>query len=120
MASLATVLCAVFAVALALGQAAVARHRAAAAADLAALAAADHALGGPLAACGRARAVARAHRAELARCAVSGELADVTAAVRLGPYTLRSRARAGPPEAWHGAHAAAPAPAFRAAGWTAS
>jgi secretion/DNA translocation related TadE-like protein len=93
----ATTLCAVFGAVLALGQAVAARHRAAGAADLAALAAAGHALRGPVDACALAVAVAAAQGAEVARCALSGEVADVTARARFGPYTPAVRARAGPP-----------------------
>ncbi|MEV6423397.1 Rv3654c family TadE-like protein [Streptomyces sp. NPDC051662] len=93
----ATALCAVFAVVLAMGQAVVARHRAGAAADLAALAAADHVLLGAADACRRAAEVAAAQGAEVVRCAVSGEIADVTARAAFGPYTPTVRARAGPP-----------------------
>ncbi|MFJ2113157.1 MULTISPECIES: Rv3654c family TadE-like protein [unclassified Streptomyces] len=92
----AAAMCAVFAVVLAMGQAVVVRHRAGAAADLAALAAADHALLGPAAACGRAAGVAAAQGAEVVRCALSGQIADVTARVAFGPYTPTVRARAGP------------------------
>ncbi|QDL75601.1 hypothetical protein DNK48_24880 [Streptomyces malaysiensis subsp. malaysiensis] len=92
----ATALCAVFAVVLAAGQAMVARHRAGGAADLAALAAADHGLEGVRTACGLARRVASAQGARVVRCALSGEIADLTAEVRTGPFTLRARARAGP------------------------
>lgn len=90
-------LCCVFAAVLALGQAVAARHRAGGAADLAALAAADRALEGEGPACEAAARVAGAQRAELVRCAVSGEIAEATARVRLGPYTVQVRARAGPP-----------------------
>ena len=86
---------------LALGQALVARHRAASAADLAALAAADRAREGSAVACRAAQAIAVAHDARLTRCDLDGEIADVTAAVPLptglrglGPAT--ARARAGP------------------------
>jgi secretion/DNA translocation related TadE-like protein len=87
--------------ALALGQAIAARHRAGAVADLAALAAADRALDGERQACGRAVAVARAQRARIVACTVRGEIADVTAEVRLSaPLAAlppaRFRARAGP------------------------
>lgn len=92
-------LCAVFAVLLALGQAVAARHRAGGAADLAALAAADRALSGAATACGAARQVAGAQGAELVRCTVQGEIADVTARARFGPYAPQVRSRAGPPEA---------------------
>ncbi|MFD5343656.1 Rv3654c family TadE-like protein, partial [Streptomyces anulatus] len=79
-------LCAVFAGVLALGQAVAARHRAGGAADLAALAAADRALGGVVVACETARRVALAQGAELVRCAVHGQIADVTARSGFGPY----------------------------------
>ncbi|MEU2491750.1 Rv3654c family TadE-like protein [Streptomyces sp. NPDC007883] len=88
---------AVFAVVLAMGQVVVARHRAGAAADLAALAAADRALEGAGPACAQAARVARAQRAVVVRCAVAGEIADVSAAVALGPYRPEVRSRAGPP-----------------------
>lgn len=90
-------LCAVFAVVLALGQAVAARHRAGGAADLAALAAADRALEGAVVACETARRVALAQGAVLLRCAVHGEIADVTARSGFGPYLPAARARAGPP-----------------------
>ncbi|MEV5600281.1 Rv3654c family TadE-like protein [Streptomyces sp. NPDC052299] len=93
-----TTLCTVFAVVLALGQVVVARHRAGGAADLAALAAADRALEGKEPACASAEEVARAQGAEVVRCAVLGEVADVTALVRFGPYAPEVRARAGPAE----------------------
>jgi secretion/DNA translocation related TadE-like protein len=92
-----TVLCAVFAIILAMGQAVVARHRAGAAADLAALAAADSALRGTAEACATAGRVADAQGAQLVRCSVTGEIADVTAMARFGPYAPAVRARAGPP-----------------------
>ncbi|MFE7748690.1 Rv3654c family TadE-like protein [Streptomyces sp. NPDC057428] len=91
-------LCVVFAVVLALGQAVSARHRAGGAADLAALAAADRALRGSAAACGAAREVAVAQGAELVRCSVQGEIADVIARAHFGPYKPEVRSRAGPPE----------------------
>nr|WP_097880618.1 Rv3654c family TadE-like protein [Streptomyces sp. st140] len=90
-------LCTVFAVVLALGQAVAARHRAGGAADLAALAAADRALEGAEAACESARRVALAQDAAVVRCAVQGEVADVTARAGFGPYLPTVRARAGPP-----------------------
>lgn len=95
----AATICAVFAVVLALGQAVAARHRAGAAADLAALAAADRALSGPVEACRRAVEVAAAQRAEVTSCVVSAEIADVTARARLGPFAPAVRSRAGPPAA---------------------
>ncbi|MFI1533554.1 Rv3654c family TadE-like protein [Streptomyces anandii] len=90
-------LCVVFGVGLALGQAVVTRHRAAGAADLAALAAADHWAEGRAAACARADRVARAQDTHLVRCAVVGEVSDVTATSRRGPFRAEARARAGPP-----------------------
>ncbi|WP_374775106.1 flp pilus-assembly TadE/G-like family protein [Streptomyces sp. NBC_01310] len=93
----ATVLGAVFGGVLLLGQAVVARHRAAAAADLAALAAAATWAHGPPTACAAALRVARAQGAALAGCQVEGEVAEVTARVAAGPFTPAVRARAGPP-----------------------
>ncbi|MFD3917787.1 Rv3654c family TadE-like protein [Streptomyces sp. NPDC058595] len=93
-----TALCAVFAVILAMGQAVVARHRAGSAADLAALAAAGHALRGAEAACARAAEVAGEQGAVVVRCAVAGEIADVTARADFGPYAPTVRSRAGPPD----------------------
>ncbi|MEV4743386.1 Rv3654c family TadE-like protein [Streptomyces sp. NPDC049555] len=99
MAVAATAFCAVFAALLAMGQVVLARHRAGGAADLAVLAAADHALEGQAAACGLARRVAAAQGAAVVRCGVRGEIAEVAAEAGAGPWTLRVRARAGPPEA---------------------
>ncbi|MFD5477541.1 Rv3654c family TadE-like protein [Streptomyces hawaiiensis] len=93
------VLCVVFGVVLALGQAVVIRHRAAGGADLAALAAADHWADGGTAACARAGRVARAQGVRLVRCQIAGEISDVTAASGRGPFTAKVRARAGPPTA---------------------
>lgn len=90
------VLCVVFGVVLALGQAVVVRHRAAGSADLAALAAADHWADGSVVACARAEGVARDQGARLVRCAMVGEISDVTAASGRGPFTAEVRARAGP------------------------
>ena len=90
------VLCVVFGAVLALGQAVLARHRAAGGADLAALAAADHWTDGTEAACARADRLARAQGARLVRCVVVGEVSDVTAAAGRGPFTVEVRARAGP------------------------
>ncbi|WP_427925416.1 Rv3654c family TadE-like protein [Streptomyces sp. cg40] len=89
-------MCVVFGIVLALGQAVVARHRAAGGADLAALAAADHWAEGGTGACARAERVARAQGTRLVRCAVVGETSDVTAAAGLGPFAAEVRARAGP------------------------
>ncbi|MFK4118433.1 MULTISPECIES: Rv3654c family TadE-like protein [Streptomyces] len=90
------VLCVVFGVVLSLGHAVVVRHRAAGGADLAALAAADHWTDGEAAACDRAERVAREQGARLVRCAVVGEVSDVTARSGGGPFTAEARARAGP------------------------
>ncbi|MFI0261875.1 Rv3654c family TadE-like protein [Streptomyces sp. NPDC017056] len=90
-------LCAVFAVVIAMAQAVIARHRAASAADLSALAAAGKAVHGAPAACGDARRVAAAQGARLVRCTVRGDVADVTARARTGPFGADIRARAGPP-----------------------
>ncbi len=90
------VLCVVFGVVLALGQAVVARHRAAGGADLAALAAADHWAEGTTAACVCAERVATAQGTRLVRCAVVGDTSDVTASSGRGPFTAEVRSRAGP------------------------
>ncbi|WUX48989.1 flp pilus-assembly TadE/G-like family protein [Streptomyces sp. NBC_01435] len=107
-------LCAVFAVVLALGQVVVVRHRAGGAADLAALAAADRALQGPGKACGVAEKVAAAQGAVVVRCAVLGEIADVTARVGFGPYEPVVRSRAGPPAAVPGPPEPLPPPPVQA------
>ncbi|NJQ17640.1 hypothetical protein HCN52_22555 [Streptomyces bohaiensis] len=77
------------------------RQRAALAADLAALAAADRALLGPDAACGSAAVVAAANGARLTRCHVAADgVADLTVVVSLtgaAPVTVAVRSRAGPP-----------------------
>ncbi|WP_338896888.1 Rv3654c family TadE-like protein [Streptomyces sp. TG1A-60] len=91
------VLCAVFGVVLALGQALVVRHQAAATADLAALAAADHWMKGSEGACATAQRVARAQGGRVVLCEVEGEISDVTAASGTVPLTAEARARAGPP-----------------------
>jgi len=88
-------------VATALGAVAVARHRAASAADLAALAAAAAVLEGPHVACERARDLAADVGAVLSRCAVDGDRVDVVVQVRpagaLGRLGAASvRASAGP------------------------
>ncbi|NBM16571.1 Rv3654c family TadE-like protein, partial [Streptomyces sp. GC420] len=90
-------LVAVFGGVLAMGQSLVARHRAGGAADLAALAAADHALIGPEAACGRAARVALAQGTRMVRCSVVLEVADVSVRARAGPFGTTVRSRAGPP-----------------------
>ncbi|MCX4455807.1 flp pilus-assembly TadE/G-like family protein [Streptomyces sp. NBC_01340] len=90
------VLCVVFGAVLVMGQAVVVRHRAAGAADLAALAAADHWADGGTAACAQADRVARAQHARLVRCAVEGEVSDVTAVSGSRPFDAEVRSRAGP------------------------
>ncbi|WP_284421486.1 Rv3654c family TadE-like protein, partial [Streptomyces albus] len=80
----AVVLCGVFGAVLGYGQAVHVRHRAGAAADLAALAAADQSNGGPDPACAAARQVARAQGASIVRCAVREEIADLDAQAPLG------------------------------------
>jgi secretion/DNA translocation related TadE-like protein len=84
------------------GAAVVTRHRATAAADLAALAAAGRAVTGDPAPCAAAADVARADGAFLTGCSV---LDDGTVAVRVrvvarlgpaGPVAAEARARAGP------------------------
>ncbi|MEW1646352.1 Rv3654c family TadE-like protein [Streptomyces sp. NPDC091219] len=90
------VMCVVFGVVLALGQAVVARHRAAGGADLAALAAADHWAEGGAGACARAERVARAQGVRIVRCAIVGETSDVTASAGGGPFAAEVRSRAGP------------------------
>ncbi|MFD4256423.1 Rv3654c family TadE-like protein [Streptomyces sp. NPDC058534] len=85
-----------FGIVLALGQAVVARHRAAGGADLAALAAADHWARGDTAACAEADRVARAQGARLVRCVLTGQVSDVSAASGRGPFAAEVRARAGP------------------------
>ncbi|MFE6481520.1 Rv3654c family TadE-like protein [Streptomyces sp. NPDC057757] len=110
------VLCVVFGVVLAMGQVVLVRHRAAGAADLAALAAADHWMDGPTAACGEADRVARAQHARLVRCALGGEISDVTAASGRGPFAAEVRSRAGPAGAVRTAGAARPVQAPGVAG----
>lgn len=80
---------------------AVVRQRAAAVADLAALAAAQHALEGPVVACGWAGRTTAADAGRLVSCRLDGDVAEVTVEVRPpGPLgelgAARSRARAGP------------------------
>jgi secretion/DNA translocation related TadE-like protein len=77
------------------------RHRAEAAADLAALAAAVQAVRGETVACGRAGQVATGTGGRLVLCRVRGGVAEVEVEVALriallGGVTARSRARAGP------------------------
>ncbi|MFH8794265.1 Rv3654c family TadE-like protein [Streptomyces sp. NPDC017941] len=91
-----TVLCVVAGSVLAMGQATVARHRAGGAADLAALAAADHWANGQADACTKAGRVARAQDTRVVRCVLVGEVSDVTAAAEFGPFEVQVRSRAGP------------------------
>lgn len=98
---LASALALLGALAAAVGAVAVARHRAASAADLAALAAADRALSGTAVACAAAHRVAAAVGADLDRCRLDGDDADVVASVRpagaIGAWGVaRSHSRAGP------------------------
>lgn len=80
------------------------RHQAAAAADMAALAAADQAARGPAFACRRARQVAQESGGRVGSCVIEGATADVTVAVPLPSLlgslvetkTVMMRARAGP------------------------
>jgi secretion/DNA translocation related TadE-like protein len=84
-----------------LGSAVVARHRAQAAADLAALAAAARLAAGPETACAQAKAVARQMRVSTTGCDVDDLDVVVTVDVRLavgGWGSARAAARAGPAE----------------------
>lgn len=87
-----------------LGAATLARHRAAAAADLGALAGAAKALQGAEAACQRARQVVQANGAQTTSCRIDGldVLVETSARVWVGwAATATGRARAGPvDEAW--------------------
>jgi secretion/DNA translocation related TadE-like protein len=87
--------------AVAVGVVTVARHRAATAADAAALAAATHALDGRPAACGEATTLAHANGAQIVACELRGADAIVTVRVGLSGLLARlgsavERARAGP------------------------
>jgi secretion/DNA translocation related TadE-like protein len=79
-----------------------ARHRAYAAADLAALAAAGHVADGERRACGLAGRIARESGARLRQCVFHGRVANVVVAVEMrsvpgvGRMTATARARAGP------------------------
>jgi hypothetical protein len=91
------------------GAATLARHRAAAAADAAALVVALHAVDGSGGACGLGGGLARLDGAMLTRCELAGAIATVAVSVRLPPPlagfgTAVAAARAGP------ASEAAPAP----------
>ena len=83
------------------GSAVVARHRAQAAADLAALAAAGHLAQGSAVACSHALALAKAMRTSVSQCTVDDldVVVTVDAAVALGRFGVRparATARAGP------------------------
>ena len=95
------VLAAGLAVVVCVGTGVLTRHRADAAADVAALTAATHVLDGPAAACARARAAAAANGARLLRCSVRGALSVVTVERAAPPWLawagdVTSRAWAGP------------------------
>jgi secretion/DNA translocation related TadE-like protein len=97
------VLILVFAALLAVGAAIATRHRTASAADLAALAAAEHAPDGEQAACARARWVTGQMRVQLDHCWLSGwdALVEVSAALPdplSGFGSATAHARAGPAE----------------------
>jgi secretion/DNA translocation related TadE-like protein len=100
--ALATVLGVVGAAVVLVGVATVARHRATAAADLAALAAAQRAVTGDPDPCGTARRLAAANTAALTGCRADADgVVEVTVAVpvrlgRLGLHEATARARAGP------------------------
>jgi secretion/DNA translocation related TadE-like protein len=80
------------------GAALAARQRVVAAADAAALAAADTALGiHPGVPCHVAADVASAYGATLARCALDGLVATVTVSAQVAGVTVAASARAGPP-----------------------
>lgn len=83
------------------GSAVTARHRAQAAADLAALAGAGQIVSGQVAACGSASSVAQAMQAAVAACTVEGldVVVTVEVPVRLGRFGIQvahAAARAGP------------------------
>ena len=93
--------------ALALAAAVIQRHRAASAADLAALAGAGRVLAGPAVACDRAAEIARREAAVLERCEVSGTTIAVEVSVPkellwwmggqvVAPARGRARAALGP------------------------
>ncbi|WP_307728207.1 Rv3654c family TadE-like protein [Candidatus Mycobacterium methanotrophicum] len=91
-----------------LGSAVVARHRAQAAADLAALAAAARLAAGPETACAQAKAVASKMRVDTTGCVVEDLDVVVTTEVRLavgGWGKARAAARAGPADRVQSPHA---------------
>ncbi|QVQ50363.1 flp pilus-assembly TadE/G-like family protein [Spiractinospora alimapuensis] len=81
-----------------LGSVRVDRHRAATAADLAALATAQRDARGASTPCAAAEEVAAANDAELVECTVRGTVADITVELPLRhwPATVTARSRAGP------------------------
>ncbi|MGV0744209.1 Rv3654c family TadE-like protein [Mycolicibacterium sp. XJ870] len=86
-----------------LGAAVIARHRAQAAADLAALGAAGAVASGPDGACAQATRIASAMRASVTACRIDGldVVLDVQVAVDLGRWGVgpaKAAARAGPAE----------------------
>lgn len=84
--------------AIAIAGASVAKQRAAGAADLAALAAADVASGAiPGTPCAEAERVVRANGASLGFCEVDGAIARVTASLSYLGFGVDIEARAGPP-----------------------
>lgn len=93
---------AVATMAMMVGGARVARHRAHAAADLAALAAAAHVAEGDVRACGLAAQIARDSGGRLRRCTFRGRIVDVVVSSRVGGsartgrLVATARARAGP------------------------
>ena len=95
---LAMVLLTVTVAVLHLASAVIARHRAAAAADLAALAGADAAVAGRTAPCAAAATIAEAGAGRLDSCAVDGWEVRVVVSAAAGPLGQRAtaRARAGP------------------------
>ncbi|WP_308198468.1 Rv3654c family TadE-like protein [Actinomadura terrae] len=90
--------------AMAVGGVRTARHRAEAAADLAALAAAARVPEGAVAACAKARVIAAESGARIARCVVEDGSVDVSVMLALrvplgvGAVHVGGRARAGPVE----------------------
>ncbi|WP_165494909.1 Rv3654c family TadE-like protein [Actinomadura roseirufa] len=78
------------------------RHRVDAAADLAALAGAEHVPDGGGVACARVRSVAASSGVRVSRCVVRGEVVDVSVwrpvdvPLGIGVVRVESRARAGP------------------------
>jgi secretion/DNA translocation related TadE-like protein len=88
-------------VAMTVGGVRAARHRAYAAADLAALAAASHVLSGPSRACAVAATVARSIQERLTECTLRGSVADVEVVTMarvpgFGSFQVTALARAGP------------------------